>query len=415
VKICLVSNLYPPLQQGGAEIYVGRLARALAQDHQVLVVTTEPGSHLTPTREFSSDGVVIYRLAPINVAHLTTLPDRRLARAAFRAIDLYHPQVAATMRDIMVRERPQVVHVHNWVGISLAAVLSSVSAGSFDRVPVAMTLHDFSLCCIEADLRHPDDAGCPPRLPCRLMTAINRALTDRVGLVVSPTQYALDEHRRRGFFHRAAEAILPYGLPPRASGAGSAGERGTSTFDILFLGQLRHQEGADILVRAFRALRDPGLRLHIAGTGPLLETCRALAADDARIIFHGAVSEDGRRTLLDQAACLVLPSRWPDHDSLRIQEAFQSGPVVIASRLGGIPEMVRDGLNGLLVEPGDELAIGAAIERLRQSPELAGRLRVEAARTATLLDMAFHTTHLVEAYAHLISADRVAPLTRKAA
>jgi len=140
MKICLVSNLYPPLVHGGAEIYVGRLARALAQDHQVVVITTEPGSHLTPTREFSSDGVVTYRLAPINVAHLTTLPHRLLPQAAFRAIDLYHPQIAATVRDIMVRERPQVVHVHNWVGISLAAVLASVNAGSFDRVPVAMTL-----------------------------------------------------------------------------------------------------------------------------------------------------------------------------------------------------------------------------------------------------------------------------------
>jgi glycosyltransferase involved in cell wall biosynthesis len=139
MKICLVSNLYPPLVHGGAEIYVGRLARALAQDHQVVVITTEPGSHLTPTREFSSDGVVTYRLAPINVAHLTTLPHRLLPQAAFRAIDLYHPQIAATVRDIMVRERPQVVHVHNWVGISLAAVLASVNAGSFDRVPVAMT------------------------------------------------------------------------------------------------------------------------------------------------------------------------------------------------------------------------------------------------------------------------------------
>ncbi len=412
MKICLVSNLYPPLQQGGAEIYVGRLARALAQDHQVVVVTTEPGSHLTPTREFSSDGVVIYRLAPINVAHLTTLPDRRLARAAFRAIDLYHPQVAATMRDIMVRERPQVVHVHNWVGISLAAVLSSVSAGSFDRVPVAMTLHDYGLCCIYADLRHPDGAGCAPRLPCRVMTAINRPLTNRVGLVVSPSQYVLEAHRRRGFFAGAEQAVLVNGI---ASGVAASARPPKETFDVLFLGRVQSYKGPEVLIRAFRRLSEPTLRLHIAGTGPSLAACQALAAGDPRIRFHGFVRNDALRALMDLADCAVLPSLWPENAPVSIQEAFQAGPVVIASRIGGIPEMVRDGVNGLLVQPGDELGIGAAIERLRQSPELTSRLRVEAARTARLYVMAFHTGHLTEAYGRLISADRIAPLMRKAA
>ena len=50
MKICLASTLYPPLVQGGAEIYVGRLARALAAEHEVVVVTSEPGFHLAPRR-----------------------------------------------------------------------------------------------------------------------------------------------------------------------------------------------------------------------------------------------------------------------------------------------------------------------------------------------------------------------------
>src|SRR5438128_445643 len=76
MKICLVSNLYPPLGQGGAEIYVGRLATALAEDHQVVVVTSEPGFHLAPRREVTREGIVIYRLARLNIAHNVTLPLR---------------------------------------------------------------------------------------------------------------------------------------------------------------------------------------------------------------------------------------------------------------------------------------------------------------------------------------------------
>jgi len=415
VKICLVSNLYPPLVHGGAEIYVGRLAEALAKENEVVVITTEPGLHREPRREVSSDGIVTYRLAPLQVAHLTTLPHQLVSQAAFRAIDLYHPQIAATVRGIMVRERPEVAHIHNWIGISLAAMLSSVAPGRFDRIPVAMTLHDYGLCCVYADLRHPDGGGCKPRLPCRMMSSFNRRLTTGVQLVISPSQYVLDLHRERGFFRHAQTAALPYGLPSSVPIAGRAVAGTKKTFDVLFLGRVQGHKGTDVLVRAFRALSEPSLRLHIAGAGPMMAECRQLAEGDPRISFHGFVSGDARQALLDGADCLVLPSRWPDNYPLSIQEAFQSGPAVIASRIGGIPEMVRDGINGLLVEPGNEAAIGEAIERLRQNPDLQSRLRAEARKTARLYDMAFHAANLTGAYRRLIATNRVSPLTRKAA
>lgn len=175
MKICLVNSLYPPLVHGDAEIYVGHLATALAAEHQVVVVTTEAGSHLQPRREVTSDGVVVYRLAPF-----------------FRAVDLYHPQVAAAMSDIIRRERPDLVHVHNWKGLSLAAVLSSVPS-SAPHIPVAMTLHDYGL------------------LSGWFRSYLNRGLVNRIGLVISPSHEILDQHLQRGFFRRATQQVLPYG------------------------------------------------------------------------------------------------------------------------------------------------------------------------------------------------------------
>jgi glycosyltransferase involved in cell wall biosynthesis len=112
---------------------------------------------------------------------------------------------------------------------------------------------------------------------------------------------------------------------------------------------------------------------------------------------------------------VVLPSLWPENSPVTIQEAFQFGPVVIASRIGGIPEMVREGVNGLLVEPGDEGAVAAAIERLRTLPQLAATLRASAMETARLYDMRFHVAHLLEAYQRLLVSDRVRPFDRRAA
>lgn len=377
MKICLVSNLYPPIVQAGAEIYVGRLARALAEDHQVTVITSEPGFHLAPRREVAPEGIVVYRLAPF-----------------FRAIDLYHPQVAAATSDVIKRERPDLVHVHNWMGLSLAAVLSSVPQRA-PHIPVAMTLHNDSLLAL-----HP------------LIRKLNRGLTSRVGLVISPSHYALDQHVQRGFFRQAILQILPYGLDPLQSP-----HRGGSkpTFDILYMGQGNRHGGIDVLVRAFRSLRDGSLRLQVADRGPSLDAGRELARGDDRIRFYGVVDGEIRRTLLENADCMVLPSLWPENHLISIQEAFQAGRVVIASRIGEIPEMVRDGVNGLLVEPGDEAGVADAIERLRSSPELAAKLRASATETARLYDMRFHVAHLVDAYQRLLVTDRVRPFDRRAA
>src|SRR6266446_956231 len=140
-----------------------------------------------------------------------------------------------------------------------------------------------------------------------------------------------------------------------------------------------------------------------------------MARADDRIRFYGFVSGELRRSLMENADCLVLPSLWPDNYAVSIPEAFQSGPVVIATRIGGIPEMVPDGINGLLVEPGDVAGIAAAIDRLRSSPEMAAKLRASASETVRLYDMRFHVAHLTDAYQRLLVTDRLRPFDQRAA
>jgi glycosyltransferase involved in cell wall biosynthesis len=181
------------------------------------------------------------------------------------------------------------------------------------------------------------------------------------------------------------------------------------------VGPVQSQTGIEALVRAFRTLPDPSLRLHVAGTGPSFDACRASAQADERIRLYGLVGGELRRALIGNADCMVVPTLWPESYPFSIQEAFLFGPVVIASRIGGIPEMVRDGVNGLLVEPGDEASLAAAIERLRSSPELVASLRASGSETARLYDMRFHVGHLVDAYQRLLVAARVRPFDQRAA
>lgn len=235
------------------------------------------------------------------------------------------PQVVgclSRLRRAVSHDRPDVVHLNNLSGLTLLSVLWAIPK----ETAVAMSLHDYRL--LERGRQ------------------LNLSITGRIGLVVSPSHYALDAHTRSGFFPHAIKIILPYGLDA------PVGDRFPS----------------------------PG------GEGP------------------------GGRPLEP----LILRSPWPAPFSVAIQEAFGSGRIVIAPRVGGIPEMVHDGVNGLLVEPGDEAAIASAIDRVRRSPELAARLRASALETARLYDMRYHVDRLLDAYREVLTASRTGDLDRAA-
>jgi hypothetical protein len=95
----------------------------------------------------------------------------------------------------------------------------------------------------------------------------------------------------------------------------------------------------------------------------------------AGVRWHGHVPQPEVPRLLANLDVLVVPSIWPENSPCVIREAFLAGTPVVASRVGGIPEMVRDGVDGLLVPPGDAGALGAALHRLIEEPALLPRLR----------------------------------------
>jgi D-inositol-3-phosphate glycosyltransferase len=135
---------------------------------------------------------------------------------------------------------------------------------------------------------------------------------------------------------------------------------------------------------------------------------------NVEVRFLGPQPRERVLELFRAADGTILSSSWENFPHT-VVEALAVGTPVLAMEAGGVSEVVHDGVNGLLVEAHDEAAIGHAIERLRQSPVLLAGLRAEAAKTAHLYDMAFHTAHVTQAYRRLIAANRVHPFSRKAA
>ena len=145
---------------------------------------------------------------------------------------------------------------------------------------------------------------------------------------------------------------------------------------FVFLGRLTPHKGVDWLLEAAAKVKSP-IHLDIAGDGnsrAALEALTSKLALEKRVHFHGWIDETRVGQLLDRCRALVFPSLWQEPAGLVAFEAAVHGRPAIASRVGGIPEMVFDSLTGLLVEPGDVAGLAAAMGRLADDAVLARRL-----------------------------------------
>jgi glycosyltransferase involved in cell wall biosynthesis len=142
---------------------------------------------------------------------------------------------------------------------------------------------------------------------------------------------------------------------------------------LLFVGVLERYKGIETLARGWRQLsaRLPQARLELVGSGS--EWPAAAELERSGVEWHRRLEPGEIVQALDRARALVLPSNSEGLGRVIIEAFLRCRPVV-ASRVGGIPDLVRDGVNGLLVEAGDAAGLAGAMERLLTDDELARRL-----------------------------------------
>lgn len=174
---------------------------------------------------------------------------------------------------------------------------------------------------------------------------------------------------------KATVQILPnyVDLPDLHSKADS----GVAVVEVLFLGLLGKRKGVYDLLPAFKeaVAQEPNLRLIIGGNGEV-EQARALAENlklEGNVEFAGWVSGEEKVRLLSRAQIYVLPS-YNEGLPVSLLEAMSWQVPVISTRVGGIPEQVRDGVDGFLIDAGNRVALSAAIVKLAKDAGLRGRM-----------------------------------------
>ena len=197
----------------------------------------------------------------------------------------------------------------------------------------------------------------------RLLSPLVDAL-DRYGVRHSDAVRALALHgdARAGRARRAARRRVSHVHGPlRLHRAAAAASPETPT--ALFVGVLERYKNIDGLVAAWRRVADrvPEARLVVVGKGPLRGEVEELAAElPGRVELIEELPPEGVSAALDDATLLVLPSR---HEGLGrvVIEAFARGRGVVASRAGGVLDLVDDGVQGLLVDPEDTVGLAGAL------------------------------------------------------
>jgi glycosyltransferase involved in cell wall biosynthesis len=350
-----------------------------------------------------------YFVPYLEIGTHTTLTRREKALAAQR---MFWNREAARRFKRLVREfRPNILHVH---GIHRQISPSILAAAKQAGIPVVQSLHDYHPICPADDLLLGGSVACEPArcgrfnvLPCAFYQCVQHStmkstlaaaellwrrwvvrLESLVDAFISPSHYLARAVAAGGIRHRPVH-VLPNAIPARPTvGCGRAGE------SFVYAGRLSREKGLPTLMRAVERAQVP---LLVAGAGPLRDTLEAAAPPNVR--FLGRLGGEEVDRLLAGCRAAVVPSEWAENAPMAVLEPMVLCRPVIASRMGGIPEQVRDGVDGILVQAGDDLELAAALRILADDADLADRMgRSAHARATAIFDPLSHVAGLVDIY-----------------
>lgn len=357
MNVLFWSEAYPPVI-GGAEVWAARFVDGLTRrGHRVLVVTsTEPGDDVLNA---SAEGPVAIRRFPF----WKSLTDHD-ADSVFG--------IGALIARLKAGFRPDIVHLST-LGPSLFYHLVTRAAW---RAPTLLTLH----------------GSVRQRLP---GTFLQRVVT-RADWVVGVSHAVLHEASELAPCVRGRSSVIHHGIDLTD---GVAGPPPVDRPMLLCLGRFVHEKGFDVAIEAMPevARHVPGVRLTVAGYGPEENALRARVAElglDDVVAFVGPIEPADVPALLGRASVVLVPSRSEGFGLTALEAAAQGRPVV-ASDVGGLPEVVESGRTGILVPPDQPAALAQAVIRLVSDPP---RLRALGEAARARVGRSFPWTACVDAY-----------------
>ncbi|OGO61476.1 MAG: hypothetical protein A2032_06940 [Chloroflexi bacterium RBG_19FT_COMBO_49_13] len=372
MKILMLSQFATPII-GGEEQYVINLSRELVRrGHQVAIATIK----LSKQADFEIDtGVRIYRLQG-TTQRISQLYSEDVRRHAPSFPD---PEITLGLRRVMALEQPDIVHAHNWLVYSFLPLAPKSKAG------LVVTLHDYSLRCATkrfmyrglpcsgpgvrkciscASAHYGAIKGGPIYLSNQVMSHWERKSVDMF-LAVSRVTAVNNGLVGSGLPYQVVPNFIPDDLSMEQDSQNPLLDQLLKDDYLLFVGDLSCEKGIEVLLKAYTGLKKPP---------PLVLIGRRTSDTPNELPPNVLMLGSWPHNLVMQAwkrSCIALvPSVWSEPFGMVVIEAMSTGRPVIASRTGGIPDIVVHGVSGLLVTPGDAESLQQAIELLLAKPDM---------------------------------------------
>ena len=366
MKILLVNKFH--YMKGGSETYYFGLSELLRQHgHEVIHFSMEDEKNAPCDQAKYFVG---------NVDFNAPMGKMQQIRSGLRL--LYSREAKKKFRQLLEDERPDVIHLNIFQSQLTGSIVDV--ARSFG-IPVVYTAHDLkSICpnyqamghgevcekCFGGKYTNCLRTGCmkDSKMKSLLATAEAyvyqwRKIYRKIDLVITPSAFYREKIGASGVF-RCPIVHMTNFLPPQTEYRAMQG--GEDYF--LYFGRLSREKGILTLVRAFAASQTP-YPLYIVGTGPEREQIEQLIAElhlTERVKLLGFKRGEELRELVAGARAVCLLSEWYENGPYSIMEALSMGKACIVSNIGGLPELIEDGVNGVTVPPGNVEEIARVLD-----------------------------------------------------
>lgn len=366
MRILMLAQFYPPTI-GGEERHVRNLAIALAQrGHSVSVATLQHGN--TPTFEID-EGVRVHRISGTmqRVSVLFSYHDRQFAPP------FADPELVLALRRVILEEQPDIIHAHNWI------IHSMLPLKTWSKAKLIVTLHDYSLVCVQKRLTYQGGLctgpaplkclqcasefyGATKGIPTVLTNWASSKLEDQLVDMFLPVSYSVARGTRltqRRIPHRVIPNFVPDNISEQRNDDHPLLEQLPPGEFILFVGDIKRDKGVGVLIQAYAAMQQ-AIPLVIIG-----RPCDDLGVDiPENVLILPGWPHDAVMSAWSRCTFAVAPSIWRDPCPTVVMEAMAMGRPMIASRIGGLSDIVEDDVTGVLVPPGDVLALQQAMRNL---------------------------------------------------
>ncbi|MFH1192470.1 MAG: glycosyltransferase [bacterium] len=398
MKICVITSLYKPYAKGGAEYVAENIVNGLVEKgNSVIVITTQPPQlkeKIHPIRlalragsnpPSQKEELSVIRFYPCNLFWFGDINKKPLwLRLPWHLIDVFNLHTYFKIKKILKKEKPDVVMTHNLKGIGYTVPMAIRSAG----IRHIHTLHDVQLVEPSGLIYQKKYRYNTPLTPLKggiikTYSWINKRLFASPNIVISPSEWLMNFYIEKEFFKASQKVIMQNPVLKQLHSKNAKAEGGIkeskNSLNLLYIGQIEDHKGILFLIDALKQSKN--VHLDIIGTGTKIDEIKKLTERNNNIKIHGYVKNSLVNTYFVQGDFLIVPSLCAENSPTVIYESFLNSTPVIASNIGGIPELVKNGYNGYIFEAGNKQQLLRIIQKCITEKNEWSELRQNALRS----------------------------------